>query len=86
MVDMMNYDHGGWWMGGMWFFPLLFWILVIAGVAFITKWFLERSKDNDESGRNEATALDILKKRYASGEIDRDTFEQMKKDIKEAGS
>jgi len=49
-------------------FPLLFWILVIAGVAFITRWFLERSKDNDESGRNEATALDILKKRYASGE------------------
>jgi len=75
MMDMMNYEHGGWWMGGMWFFPLLFWILVIAGVAFIVRWMRERGQEQKES------SLDILKRRYASGEIDRNTFEQMKKDI-----
>ena len=75
MMDMMNYDHGGWCMGGMWFFPLLFWILVIAGAVFIVRWLRERGQEQKES------PLDILKKRYASGEIDQDTFEQMKKDI-----
>ena len=74
-MDMMNYDHGGWWMGGMWFFPLLFWILVIAGAVFIVRGLRERGQGQKES------PLDILKKRYASGEIDQDTFEQMKKDI-----
>lgn len=74
-MEMMNYDHGGGWMGGMWFFPLLFWVLVIAGVVFIVRWLRERGQEQKES------SLDILKRRYASGEIDRDTFEQMKKDI-----
>ena len=75
MMDMMNYDHSGWWMGGMWFFPLLFWILVIASVVFIIRWLRERGQEQKES------PMDILKKRYASGEIDRDTFERMRKDI-----
>lgn len=74
-MEMMNYDHGGWWVGGMWFFPLLFWVLVIAGTVFIIKWLRERGQEQKES------SLDILKRRYASGEIDRDIFEQMKKDI-----
>lgn len=74
-MEMMNYDHGGWWVGGMWFFPLLFWVLVIAGAVFIVRWLRERGQEQKES------SLDILKRRYASGEIDRDTFEQMKKDI-----
>lgn len=74
-MEMMNYDHGGWWVGGMWFFPLLFWVLVIAGTVFIIKWLRERGQKQKES------SLDILKRRYASGEIDRDIFEQMKKDI-----
>ena len=77
---MMNYDHGGWWMDGTWFFPLLFWILVIAGAVFIVRWLRERGQEQKES------SLDILKKRYASGEIDRDAFEQMKKDLKGNGS
>ena len=74
---MMNYDHGGWWMGGMWFFPLLFWILVVAGVVFIVKWMRERGQET----KPQESALDVLNKRYARGELDRETFEQMKKDI-----
>lgn len=76
-MDMMNYDHGGWWMGGMWFFPLLFWIVVIAGVVFIVKWVRERGQET----KPQESALDVLNKRYASGELDRESFEQMKKDI-----
>ena len=80
MMDMMNNGHGSM-MNGMWFFSILFWVLIIAGVIFMTKWFLESNRKKDGSEINEKTALDILKKRYARGEIDQETFEQMKKDI-----
>lgn len=78
MIDMMNYGQGGWMMGyGMWPFSILFWILIIAGVVFIIRWLME---GKEASTLNES-ALDILKKRYAHGEIDQDTFEQIKRDI-----
>ena len=78
MTDMMNNGYGSM-MGGMWFISILFWVLIIAGVVFITKWLLQRNEENKES------ALDILNKRYAKGEIDRETFERMKKDIAGGG-
>ena len=81
MMDMMSNGHGSM-MGGMWFFSILFWVLIIVGVVFITKWVLERSRDKKEgAGRNKETALDILEKRYAKGEIDQERFEQIRKDI-----
>jgi len=76
-----NHDGGGYGngiMGGMWFFSLLFWIFIIAGAVFIVRWLTERN--NDSSPPTEST-LEVLKKRYARGEIDQDTFEQMKRDI-----
>jgi len=63
----------------MWFFSILFWVVIIAGVVFIVKWMMGR--DKEISPFNESP-LEILKKRYAKGEIDQKTFEQMKKDIK----
>jgi len=82
---MMGYDHGSM-MGGMWFFSILFWVLIIVGVVFLTQWFLQRKQNADGSeitsfSENRESALDILQKRYAKGEIDQETFEQMKKHI-----
>ncbi len=77
---MMGYDHGSM-MGGMWFFSILFWVLIIGAVVFMTKWLLQREQNEDGSGINQESALDILQKRYAKGEIDQETFEQMKKHI-----
>ncbi|HFD86388.1 MAG TPA: SHOCT domain-containing protein [Gammaproteobacteria bacterium] len=77
---MVSNGHGSM-MGGMWLFSILFWVLIIAGVVFITKWFLARNQNRQESVISEESALDILKKRYAKGEIDQETFEQMKKEI-----
>jgi len=80
MMDMMNDGSGWWWMGGtMWFFPLLFWILVIAGVVLVVRWLADRG--SQASAPPTDSAIEILKKRYARGEIDRETFERMKRDI-----
>lgn len=65
-------------MGGMWFFSLLFWILIIAGAVFIVRWLMERNRKVSSPAES---ALDVLKKRYARGEIDQDTFERMKRNI-----
>lgn len=72
-------DGFGWGSGFGWMFMILFWGLVIIGIAAIPRWFLEeRSRKSDPPER---TALDILKERYARGEIDRDEFEQKRRDL-----
>ena len=81
---------GGWMMGnwGMGWFGmivmLLFWVLVIAGIVFLIRWLVQGTGGRNRSGSNAGTgsqAMDILKERYAKGEISRDEFESMKKEI-----
>jgi len=69
---MMNMMNNGWMMGGMGLLHILFWILIIAGAVLIVQWL---------SGRGKESPLEILKKRYAKGEIDSVAFERMKKDM-----
>jgi len=66
--------------GGMWFFNFFFWILLIVGVILLIVW-LVRQSGKPIRGHAEETALDILKKRYAKGEIGKEEYERMKKDI-----
>ncbi len=72
MMNMMNNGHGGWMMGGMGLLHILFWGLIIVGTVLIVQWLFGREKES---------ALEILNKRYAKGEIDNVAFERMKKDI-----
>ena len=55
---------------------ILFWLLLLVLIFLLVK------KSSLHSGRQE-TAEDILKKRYARGEISREEFERMKKDIRQ---
>lgn len=68
-----------WMWGGMWF-SWIFWIVIIGLIIWLVINQSSRNKQNFPSSPNE-TPLDILKKRYAKGEINKEQFEQMRKDL-----
>ncbi|HXX53149.1 MAG TPA: SHOCT domain-containing protein [Thermodesulfovibrionales bacterium] len=61
------------------FFMIAFWIAVVIGFAYFVKWIIAAGKRRET--KSEETALDILKKRYAKGELSKEDFERMKQDI-----
>jgi len=73
------------WQWHFWFFPKFIPIIwfVIMGLClyFIISRRWARKPWEAGGGPEGETALDILKKRYARGEISKDEFEQMKRDI-----
>lgn len=74
---MMHWGNVGMGVGGFgfgWIFMILFWALVILGVIYLVKQLFTGSR----TGAAEDSAEDILKKRYAAGEITRDEYNEKK--------
>ena len=67
MGDEGHLFYGG---GFMW----LFWILIIAGIFFLFQNVFKSNSDKE-------SPLDILKKRYARGEIDEEEYEHRRKEL-----
>ena len=61
------------------FLVIVFYIAVIIGFVYFIKWIITAGKRHETKA--EETALDILKKRYAKGEITKEEFERIKQDI-----
>ncbi len=75
---------GSWGMG--WFgmiFMITFWVLIIVGLVFLIKWLIQTTSSGKTGGRMGSSAINILKERYARGEIDQAEFEAKKKDLLE---
>ncbi|NOZ70883.1 MAG: SHOCT domain-containing protein [Chloroflexi bacterium] len=73
--------------GGSFLLTVLFWfLLIVVSVWFIT-WLLPRLRTSTPTAANSAlgsgsdTAIEILKRRYASGEISKAEYEAMRTDI-----
>jgi putative membrane protein len=66
---------GHWW---MWLLMVLFWGGIIALVIWAVKNFSWRQSDAPTTN---SKALDIARERYAKGEISKDEFEQLRKDL-----
>lgn len=88
---MWGYDGGPAWSGFGWFggiFMILWWVVAIGGIVALVRWIAVSSGGSHEScrrGKHESAgkdaAMDILKERYARGEIGKEEFEEKKKDL-----
>jgi len=68
--------YGMGWFGGI--FMIVFWIVVIVGIVFLIRWLVQSTRGG---GGSAESSLEILKRRYAKGEINKKEFEQKKKDL-----
>ena len=72
-----EHEGMGWWMlfGSVWF--------VFFSIAIV--WLFARlvgpRDENRSAGERDESAMDIARRRYASGEISRDEFEQIRRDL-----
>ena len=83
-----EWGHGpgmmGWGYGMSWFGPIImaaFWIAVIVGIVFLIRWLVLSTRARSHGTTPGDSALEILKKRYARGEIDKEEFEAKKRDL-----
>jgi putative membrane protein len=62
---------------------MFFWIILVLVVLVIVMFAKKTGKGSETLGLKQETALDILKQRYARGELSKEDFERMKQDINE---
>ena len=82
---MWNPFCGSWWGPGMFFggplgmlMMFVFWALIIYGIFYFIS---HVARPSAEIVRKEGTSIEILKRRYARGEIDAEEYARRKKDL-----
>jgi putative membrane protein len=71
------HEGSGWWMvfGSVWM--IIFWGVIIALIVWGTRKLTRHSGDSGYRG----SPLEIAKERYAKGEITKEQYEQIRKDL-----
>ena len=64
--------------GGMWF-GWIFWIFLLVVIIWVVFQFL--NKNQSSPNIKSESAIDILKKRYAKGEITKEEFDEIKRNL-----
>lgn len=76
----MMRDFGWWGFGFGPLYMLLFWGVIIVGIVAMVRWLATESSSSKTRGK---TADDIVRERYARGEIDRQEYEQKMNDLEQ---
>jgi len=84
-MDGFGNGHGWAMSGGMWFWTILFWIVVIPGIVYIVREALS-PKSNSTSPPPPETPRSILDARFARGEIDEEMYKHMKEQLENSDS
>ena len=71
---------GGWWAAAI---GVIFWLAIIVATILLVRWLVVSTGHGAQEAGGDP--MDILKRRYARGEINHDQFEQMKKDLQGGG-
>lgn len=76
--------HGGWmmWIGGV--LSLLFTVVLLALLVLAAVWLYKQVRDagpGGGGGAGRADPVEILRRRYAEGEISEDEFRRMKQQL-----
>lgn len=75
---MMDYGYAPF--GGFgWIFMIFGWVVIIAIIVASAKWLVSQSRGGQHD--HETSPLDILKERYAKGEIDKKESTEKKQDL-----
>ena len=74
---MMGFSTWGWIMPVL---MILFWGIVVWGIVWLVRGFT-RSSGAESVSINHNSALDLLKRRYAAGEINKAEYEDKKRDM-----
>lgn len=85
MMGYYGYPFGYgnyWWFVVMGVAMFIFWVLVIGGIVYLIVEAFRRGGPTREI-KPSPTPLDILRERYARGEITREQYEQMRRDLQE---
>lgn len=72
----MSWMWGAWGLGMM-LMMLVFWGVVIAGIVIAIRWLTSAA-----GGSKSDRALEILRERYARGEMNKDEFEAKQRDLR----
>ncbi len=72
--------HAGYWW--MWIMMMGFWVLIVGGIVGLVLWLTRQGESaTTRPGLGAQRPLDILRERYARGEISREEFERMRRDL-----
>ena len=75
MLGWESFGYAFWWI-----FPIIMIVLMIVFCLFMMRGFMGCMRGSHRSGSSDS-AMDILNKRYASGEVDKNEYEEKKKAI-----
>lgn len=76
---------GGGWL--IWLVVLVLFLLLVGGAIAVAVWFIAQSSSGRSQGTAQGTrrqdeALEILRQRYARGEIDREEYVRMRDELR----